>query len=289
MPITITNILQFILAGDALYLVHQIVLKWALASFVLYFVKQPLSVWAIRGSLALYTALSIVFWFVAIFQCGAPYPTNFLNSDNCLSWNHFLAPMAYTSAALNALMDWLLTIAPVYVVAHLNMSVRDKATVTCLLLLGALGSIASVIRLFYVPGLDFENDFGPVSIRKYQSIETASIAESGIGMVGLSLVAFRPLLVELISRARTLIRGGSSARTESIEAPLKPNAHTQLWKKTPIVEESIDLPSMRPTITECAVAQPALARETPRRFQRLSIGGTPIPDRSYEASIWPTR
>jgi len=189
--------------------------------------------------------------------------------------------MSYTSGALNALMDWILTIAPIYVVAHLNMSFRDKVTVACLFLLGALGSIASIIRLFYLRGLYFIIDFDPQNVLKYQPVEVASIAESGIGIIGLSLVSLRPLFVYLSNRVRTLVSRNSNARADSIEAPLEPTANEQAWKKEPIVEESIDLPIMGATNT----AYPAHAKEISLGPQRFSIGGTPLSGRQHYATV----
>ncbi|KAG8624330.1 hypothetical protein KVT40_007397 [Elsinoe batatas] len=188
------------------YLVDQVFIKIALGYFFLRVVNPGWQKWVIKSSVIVYVIYSSVFAIVVLFSCGLPTPENF-SSGKCIDWKTQLGPMNYVAATLNAVVDWILTLVPIYVVFRVNMSRREKISVSILMLLGLTGSIVSVIRIPYVNGVEPTADLS--FFWKVIPLSLASIAENGIGIMAISLAALRPLYAKLFEATRTHF--GSSA------------------------------------------------------------------------------
>lgn len=63
---------------------------------------------------------------------------------------HIAANMAYAWTALDIATDVIFTILPWLIIRNLQMSKRKKSSVMCILGIGALGAVASFIRLPYL-------------------------------------------------------------------------------------------------------------------------------------------
>lgn len=175
----------------SLYIVTTVVLKLALAIFFLRITPENFS-WqrkTIYVSTGIYTTYGIVFTLIVIFQCGNP--TKFFIQEAkkaCISDN-ILQPLYYTAGGMNALTDWLFSLLPVTVIWSAAIPRATKISAGCLLGLGSLASIASLIRLAYIPGIEASPTFLEHSV----NIASWSIVEPGLGIVAASLATLRPL------------------------------------------------------------------------------------------------
>lgn len=100
------------------------------------------------------------------------------------------------------------------VVVRTMMPVRAKITVCLLIVLGSTASVISVIRIPFikgiriVPNLSYFTNLIPIAL--------LSVAETGIGIIAISLAALRPLFGRCIERSKRTYQsknGGSRTGT----------------------------------------------------------------------------
>lgn len=107
--------------------------------------------------------------------------------------------MNYVHSTINAVTDWIFALLPIFVLRTANMPRRAKLSVSFILALGALGSVASIVRLAYINGLNSSSsDFFVEAV----NIAIASNIEPGLGIIAGSLATLRPLLRTIMDRAR---------------------------------------------------------------------------------------
>ena len=185
----------------ALYICVSIFLKLSLAVFFFRVVVERWQRWVIIVTATVYTVYTLAYLFVSVFQCGDP--SHFLfrkQEDRCLSWS-IIAPMNWLHGSLNAAGDWIFAILPIFMLVKSQLPRRTKISVCFILMLGALGSVASLVRLSFFRGLQSDNFF-----TQAVDISIASVIEPGLGIIAGSLVTFRPLL----KLAREKTRSGAS-------------------------------------------------------------------------------
>ncbi|KAH0367354.1 hypothetical protein KCU65_g4678, partial [Aureobasidium melanogenum] len=188
----IDKIFGLIMGFMSLYILTTVVLKLALAIFFLRIIPENFS-WqrkTIYVSTGIYTTYGIIFTFIVIFQCGNP--ANFFIQEvrkACMSDN-ILQPLYYAAGGMNALTDWLFSLLPVTVIWSAAIPRSMKISAGCLLGLGSLASIASLIRLAYIPGIEASPTFLEHSV----NIASWSIVEPGLGIIAASLATLRPLI-----------------------------------------------------------------------------------------------
>jgi hypothetical protein len=103
--------------------------------------------------------------------------------------NHTDYDRYYAAGGMNALTDWIFSLLPVTVIWSAAIPRSTKISAGCLLGLGSLASIASLIRLAFIPGIQAS----PTFLQNASSIACWSIVEPGLGIIAASLAALRPL------------------------------------------------------------------------------------------------
>jgi hypothetical protein len=149
------------------------------------------------------------FFFVAVFQCGDParYLLHKVQG-RCIAWST-LGPMNYIHGVMNAVTDWIFVSLPILVIRKANMSVRDKWSVIFVLVIGVLGSVASVVRLFYINALHSGDQDATTFFSNAASIAIVSTIEPGLGITAACLATLRPLFRTLLDRTRSQLSSGS--------------------------------------------------------------------------------
>ena len=190
-----------------LYLLDQICFKLSLALFFLRIVTRKWQRLIIVITVTIYTAFNFGLLFVVLFQCGNPTAINILTTT-CLDWPTILGPLLYFSATLNALVDWIFALTPIIVIRSLHMEKRDKHSVMAMIVLAISGSIVSIVRIPYIPGLRLDS-------YSYSStndvIAYTSVIESGIGIIVASLALLRPLVRQWVEKARTTLSSNENS------------------------------------------------------------------------------
>lgn len=141
----------------------------------------------------------IAYFFVTLFFCGNPtqYYIRYY-SNTCLSWAHSEGPLTYTHSALNALTDWLFVILPIFIVGKVQMARRARTTVICILALGVVGSICSVVRLAYVDLLSNSTSSKNSILKHAPKFAILSVIEVGLGITASSASTLRPLFSSIL-------------------------------------------------------------------------------------------
>lgn len=89
------------------------------------------------------------------------------------------------------------------VIRNANMNRKGKASVIGVLAIGVLGSVASIVRLYYIkdihPGASSATEF----FSKAATIAIVSIIELGLGITAACLATLRPLFKSLLEYSRS--------------------------------------------------------------------------------------
>ncbi|KAI4847724.1 hypothetical protein E4T44_04354 [Aureobasidium sp. EXF-8845] len=204
-------LMKFIISLMGLYILTTVALKISLAIFFLRIVVrswQRKVIWIVT---TIYTVYAIAFAFIAVFQCGIP--TNFLIKEAAGICIHddVLQPMNYVHASLNAISDWTFACLPIFVLWNAQMPRSAKILAGFLLSLGAVGSIISLIRIAYIPGLKT----GPTFFSNAVNIGVFSLIEPALGLNAACLATLRPLFKDLATKVRNTTNTDSSFQTPS--------------------------------------------------------------------------
>jgi hypothetical protein len=98
--------------------------------------------------------------------------------------------ITYALAAVNAAADWAFGLLPFFIVWDLKMKLKTKILVAGILAFAAIGSVGTIVRMFYLHTLMDGPDF------LYATTDVAlwSTIEPGIGITAGSIACLRPLM-----------------------------------------------------------------------------------------------
>lgn len=173
----------------------------------------------VMGVVSIMVAYGIAWFLTLLFQC---VPVNLFwtrvegaTGGHCLS-NDAEAGLAYTQAALSAASDLILGLLPIWILWSVNMPLRLKITVACLLGTGISAGVVAFVRLVYTQRLIFgsNNIFGnPVSII------LCSFLELSLGVLATCIATFRPLFIRMMGQSAT--KYGTRTQESRTHEPLK--------------------------------------------------------------------
>ncbi|KAI7785787.1 integral membrane protein [Diaporthe eres] len=131
------------------------------------------------------------YFFMVMFQCR---PVSVFWNENPRTpgkcWNdRVVLIMTYTAAAINCLADWAFGILPIFIVWSLNLPLKSKILAMLILGFAAIGSTATIVRVFYLHHITDSNDF----LWSTTDIAIWSTVEPGIGIAAASIATLRPL------------------------------------------------------------------------------------------------
>jgi len=139
--------------------------------------------------------------------------------------------MSYIHGSLNALTDWEFAILPIFVLQKTKLPKHAKYSVCFILAVGALGSVASLVRLAYIEGL---NPGTSKFFVQAVNIAITSNIEPGLGIIAGSLATVRPLLRHIMQKTQggwsstsCFTEGNSS---EGVDAPRSESKAAQVDK-----------------------------------------------------------
>ncbi|KAL2357039.1 hypothetical protein BJ546DRAFT_837614, partial [Cryomyces antarcticus] len=208
----------YVIADMALYVASTVILKISLGIYFLRIAIKKWQIYTIYSLMTISTLYGIIYFLVAIFQCGLP--SLFLQHQlhkQCINPQTLLG-LGYTHAVISTITDWTFAILPIFVLWNTNMDIRSKVSVAIILTLGAIGSIATIIRAKYIYGIVyFDQDF----FYNATNIGMWSTIEPGIGITAGSLATLRPLFKCCLQHARNS-RLSSSSRDRKKQVSARP-------------------------------------------------------------------
>lgn len=101
--------------------------------------------------------------------------------------------LSYLVAAVSILTDWTFALLPIFLLWNVQMKTRIKVSVIALLSLGIFASVAPIVRLKYLLGMNDLDHF----LQNLGDILAWAAAEANVGMLLANLPACRPLLESL--------------------------------------------------------------------------------------------
>jgi hypothetical protein len=166
----------------------------------------------------IFSLFTFAFFFVAILQCGDP--SQYLLhkvQGKCLPWS-VLGPLNYIHGAMNAVTDWVFVSLPILVIRNANMTGRAKWSVVGVLVIGILGSVASVVRLYYIKDIHPSATSATEFFSKASTIAITSIIEIGMGVAAACLATLRPLFKRFLDHTRSYGSSGTVKNNNSSAA-----------------------------------------------------------------------
>ncbi|KIV98632.1 uncharacterized protein PV09_09579 [Verruconis gallopava] len=197
--------------AETFYILSCFFLKIAFGSFLLRVAKEKLH----RGVIWVLIATNIVFYvfyfFQSIFQC---YPIDQywnrvspISKGSCHNPN-FTADSTYAQSALSIVTDFTYATLPIFIVRKLHMTRYKRISLSFVLGLGAIASIAVIIRIPYVVTLATSEDF----LWQTTDVVIWSCVEPGLGITILNLAVIRPLLRMVSSQFEDITSSAKSRK-----------------------------------------------------------------------------
>lgn len=136
---------------ELLYIVSTCLLKISVGFLLLRITIERMHVYILRILMLGTVLFGSTYFFMVMFQCR-PIPTFWDDSPRAPGkcWNdRIVLIMTYTAAAINCLADWAFGILPIFIVWSLNLPFKSKMLVMLILGFAAIGSTATIVRIFY--------------------------------------------------------------------------------------------------------------------------------------------
>ncbi|KAH8664550.1 hypothetical protein BX600DRAFT_512571 [Xylariales sp. PMI_506] len=163
-------------------------------------------------SMSIFTLVSFSAALVYGLQCRPISVAWGLGEGTCLS-TMVLGGVGIGLSAADVAASWVYALLPVWMLRKAQLNRRLKASIMILLGLGAVSSVATIIRLnFVIQVLKLSTSQGlasPEVLQKTLEGTVYSIIEIGLSILAASLIALRPLLKNLSSIFNTSDHGSS--------------------------------------------------------------------------------
>ncbi|MCJ1246733.1 hypothetical protein MMC30_003942 [Trapelia coarctata] len=176
---------------ELFYVASTAVLKIAIGIFLLRITVKKIHIYVVWATMALSIATGLVLFLFCIFQCSPSssfWSVTGARARDCLN-PELVTNMTYAHAAIICIIDCTFGAIPVILVWNLQMNLASKISLGFILCLGAIGCIASFVRLKSIEQIGASSDF------LYSTVDLAiwSTIEPGVGITAASLATLRPL------------------------------------------------------------------------------------------------
>ncbi|KAJ0107919.1 hypothetical protein J7T55_007131 [Diaporthe amygdali] len=176
---------------EVIYAPISAMVRTSVALFLLRVATEPVHKWVIYGNLAIVYVISVVFTFIAIFQCNPPsyfYEQVLGKPGGCMNIN-VLPNAVIAHSVIGAVTDLVFAALPVAMLWDVQLNKRTKVVVALLLGMGAVAGIALVVRIPFVKRLAITPDF------LFETVDVAiwSVMEPSLGIIAGCVATLRPL------------------------------------------------------------------------------------------------
>ncbi|OAA45464.1 integral membrane family protein [Metarhizium rileyi] len=175
----------------AIYILDMMFIKLSIGVFLLRLATQRSYIWIIRGALVIVTLWSLGIFIWDVFQC-TPVAKQWdfrITTGHCAGPDEIISA-AYALSVMTVLSDWFFALIPIPMLWGVKMTKQAKATVIAILSLGVFASIATLIRLKFLAGLEMSDDL----MFSVTDATIWSLVEPGVAIIASSLATIRPLL-----------------------------------------------------------------------------------------------
>jgi hypothetical protein len=200
-PGQLTQFPQKLVAFAGIYALTCILLKISLGLFFLRIITERWQRNVIYAGVAVNSLYGIIYFGLCTFGCGDPskYLLH-ISLQQCISIKHVVIPASYVFTSLNAALDWIMALLPIATIWNLNMPTTTKFWAYLLMLMGATGSIVSLIRFAFVGSLEP----GAMFFKNTGKLAFYSHIEPGLGIAAVCLATLRPLFKQFLDGAKSV-------------------------------------------------------------------------------------
>ncbi|PSR78746.1 hypothetical protein BD289DRAFT_115631 [Coniella lustricola] len=231
-------------AGQVIYVVVSTLVKFVVGIFLLRLcVNNNWQRITILLLLIIVGIFNVFYFFMAVFQCQPAnyywwrYTANPPVTGQCNG--HELATIpTYFAFLIGIISDLTLALLPATLIKGANLDKKTKISVCCVLALGSLASLATLVRIPYAKQLLSNPDY----LYNFTDLAIWSIVECGIAITASSLATLRPLFIKwkVLAASHMTKRYASNG--------LDPGMPIQSAKTVTIISASRDFNSKRNTI-----------------------------------------
>ncbi|POS70880.1 integral membrane protein [Diaporthe helianthi] len=176
---------------EVMYALVSAMVRTSVALFLHRVATETLHKWVVWINLATIYIISLVFTFIAIFQCNPPsyfYEQVLGKPGGCMDID-VLPNAVIAHSVIGAVTDLVFAALPVAMLWDVQLNKRTKIVVALLLSMGAVAGIALVVRIPFVKKLAITPDF------LYETVDVAiwSVMEPSLGIIAGCMATLRPL------------------------------------------------------------------------------------------------
>ncbi|KAF9894161.1 hypothetical protein FE257_009134 [Aspergillus nanangensis] len=204
--------------GQILYLWSSAVAKVSIAMALLRLTVRKMHRNILWGTISVVIVIGLMFWLVLLLDCN---PVSYFwhrvdptQTGKCLPTKILIA-IAYLYSSITILCDFTLGIMPAVLIWNLQMNKETKVALIGILSLGAVASVAVVIRVPFLHNYA-DDDF----LYSTYQIAIWSVVETGLAIVAGSLVTLRPLFRWVLGGSASYARHRRYQQTSGGNYPL---------------------------------------------------------------------
>ncbi|KAK4452960.1 hypothetical protein QBC34DRAFT_397499, partial [Podospora aff. communis PSN243] len=256
--------------GELLYAPLSALIRSSVAVFLLRIACARTHRAIIYGALAITWSLSVVYFFILLFQCWpiSHFYEQVLGQDGTCMNKNIVPSATVAHSIISACTDIVLALLPVLILWNVHLNKRTKIGIATLLSLGILAGIALLIRIPYIR-------FIPISSPDFldQASDTAlwSLLEISLGAIAGCAATMRPLLRGLGFRFGT--RTGRSSRSGPRRISRPSGSHPMPLVITVPNEDTPPVDDFQPAGSGLGIAQEMVAVHGHRRGQDRETDG----------------
>ncbi|KAK4162529.1 hypothetical protein QBC43DRAFT_336318 [Cladorrhinum sp. PSN259] len=225
--------------GETLYAPMSALIRTSIAVFLLRIATDKAHRWIIYACLDVTWVLSVVYFFLVLFQCSPP--SYFYNQvldpsgGNCL-YKNIIPRATIAHSIICAVVDFILAFLPVAILWNVRLNKRTKVVVATLLSMGLLAGIALIVRVPYVRFIDIAD---PEFLEQTNGTAFWSVMETSLGIIAGCAATLRPLMRGFGPKRGPGRRGGPSSPHKSNEARRRNNDNGGGRAPAPPATESV--------------------------------------------------
>ncbi|KAE9963457.1 hypothetical protein BLS_001662 [Venturia inaequalis] len=183
--------------GEIFYILTTTLLRFAVGAFLLRVATKNLHRRIIYACFAVNVVFNIYFLSFTVFQCTPVdgFWTRMRGTKEVVCHPEIAVNSTYASSAVSATIDWIFGLLPIWIIENLQINRRRKIALGAIMGLGAVASVAPIVRIPYTISLAHSDDF------LWSTVDASiwSSVEPGIGLIAISLAALRPLFASMLA------------------------------------------------------------------------------------------
>ncbi|UPK97749.1 hypothetical protein LCI18_008684 [Fusarium solani-melongenae] len=203
-----------------LYILSSPFIKVSICANLIRVAMKRRYIYPLQAMSGLAIAMSVMAFIVVFVQCR-PFAASWTGQGKCISVDVIIIP-TYVFSAANILVDWVVAILPAFIVWNLQLRRKLKLLSFGILGVGVLASIATIIRMPYIPSYAAKSD----KLYKIGFIILWTVVELSLGILAGSLPSLRKFFKSLSKDQSTgehgnmygsdlvTIGGGNSAKPQ---------------------------------------------------------------------------